>query len=127
MTGKVQLASGLSGLASAAVSVTKVVPIGKKLPEAGLAVTSGEAVQLSLAAGKLKLTVAPHWPGSDAKVRANGQDMPGASVSSTVTVNVQVKPDAALTVTVVAPTGKKEPEAGVLVMVPQPGGAEIAG
>jgi len=37
----------------------------------------------------------------------------------TVTVNVQVGPADEVTVTVVVPTGKKDPEAGVAVTVPQ--------
>jgi len=55
----VQVASGLLGLASDAVTVTVVVPTGKKLPEAGLAVTVTPG-QLSLAVAAGKVTAAPH-------------------------------------------------------------------
>ena len=43
----------------------------------------------------------------------------GACVSFTVIVNVQVGPVEEITVTVVVPTGKNEPEAGEAVIVPQ--------
>jgi hypothetical protein len=44
----------------------------------------------------------------------------GASVSLTVTVKPQLGPAAVEHVTLVVPTGKKEPEAGEQVTVPQP-------
>ena len=43
----------------------------------------------------------------------------GNCVSFTLTVNEQLCPEAELTFTVVVPTAKKDPEAGVAVMVPQ--------
>jgi hypothetical protein len=50
-----------------------------------------------------------------------GQAMVGGCVSLTVTVNEHVpvppEPSVAVQVTVVAPTGKTEPEAGVQMMV----------
>ena len=52
-------------------------------------------------------------------VTAAGQVMTGACVSFTVTVKVQLGPAVLVTVTVVVPIGKKEPDAGLLVMVPQ--------
>ena len=48
-----------------------------------------------------------------------GQATVGFCVSTTVTVNVQLGPDATEDVTVVMPMGKKVPEAGVVVTVPQ--------
>jgi hypothetical protein len=48
-----------------------------------------------------------------------GQVTVGGCVSFTLTVNVQVVPTAAVTVTVVVPTGKNDPEAGLEVTVPQ--------
>ena len=48
-----------------------------------------------------------------------GQLTEGACVSCTVTVNVQTGPVEEVTVTVVVPTGKKLPDAGDAVMVPQ--------
>ena len=47
--------------ASFAVTVTVVVPIGKKLPEAGLLVTVTPG-QLSVATGAAHVTIAPHCP-----------------------------------------------------------------
>jgi hypothetical protein len=41
------------------------------------------------------------------------------AVSCTVTVNEQAEPDVGLQLTVVAPIGKNEPEAGLQVIVPQ--------
>src|SRR6476661_2573482 len=50
-------------LASVAVAVTGVVPTLKNEPEAGLNVTVGAAVQLSLTACvPASVTLAPHWP-----------------------------------------------------------------
>jgi len=48
-----------------------------------------------------------------------GQVIVGGCVSFTVTVKVQEGPAAAVQVTVVVPFGKKEPEAGEQVTVPQ--------
>jgi len=56
-----------------------------------------------------------------------GQVTVGACVSCTVTVNVQVAPNELVAVTVVVPTGKKEPEAGDTVTVPQVPDVEGAG
>ncbi len=50
-----------------------------------------------------------------------GQVIVGGWVSFTVTVNVQLGPAVAVQVTVVVPTGKNEPEAGLQVIVPQLG------
>ncbi len=49
-----------------------------------------------------------------------GQEvMDGACASFTRTVKEHLCPEVELTFTVVVPTGKKDPEAGVEVMVPQ--------
>ena len=45
--------------------------------------------------------------------------MEGACASLTVIVKEQLCPAVELTFTVVVPTGKKDPDAGVAVMVPQ--------
>jgi len=47
--------------ASVAVVFTVVVPVGKKLPEAGLLVIVEEQLSVEF---KLKFTIAPHCPGS---------------------------------------------------------------
>lgn len=120
-----QVASGLSGLLSVAVIVTAVVPTGKMVPGAGLALTAA-VPQLSEAVGNAKFTTAPHKPGLVLTLMAGGQLTTGGSVSFTVTVKVQVASgllglvSAAVTVTVVVPTGKKDPEAGLAVTVAPP-------
>jgi hypothetical protein len=43
----------------------------------------------------------------------------GDSLSTTVTLKVLVAPEVEVVVTVVSPTGKNEPDAGVLVNTPQ--------
>ena len=48
-----------------------------------------------------------------------GHVMVGGCVSLTVTVNVQVGPAELVQVTVVVPTGKNEPDAGLHEIVPQ--------
>ena len=49
-----------------------------------------------------------------------GQEIVGFCVSTTVIVKLQLGPDVTEHVTVVVPMGKNVPEAGVLVIVPQP-------
>ena len=102
--------------ASVAVEVTVVVPIGNKLPDAGTDVTVTPG-QLSVAVG-VKLTVAPHWPGLLPTDILAGQVIVGGCTSFTRTVNVHRPPPEAVAVTVVSPTGKNDPEAGVLVTGP---------
>ena len=101
---------------SVAVLVTVVTPIGKTLPEGGLLTTVTIEEQLSVAV-TLKLTTAPHWPLNAATWVSAGQVITGAVVSITVTlkVHVAVLPDesVATLVTVVVPTGKVLPDAGV--------------
>ena len=54
-----------------------------------------------------------------------GHVIVGACVSLTVTVKVHIAPDISEHVTVVVPTGKKLPDAGVHVTVPQ--GPDVVG
>lgn len=103
-------------LASVAVEVTVVVPLGKKLPDAGTDVTVTPG-QLSETVGA-NVTVAPHCPGLLPTVILAGQVRVGGCTSFTRTVNVHRPPPEAVAVTVVVPTGKKEPEAGELVTGP---------
>ena len=105
-------------LASVAVHVTFVFPNGKSEPEAGtqVVVTPG---QLSDAVGGAKLTIAPEAEFCTAVISA-GQLIVGGVLSVTVTVNMQLAPPGSEQVTVVVPTGKQLPEAGLQVTVPQP-------
>jgi hypothetical protein len=103
--------------ASVAVQVTVVVPTGKNVPDAGeqTTVTPG---QLSVAVA-VKVTMAPHSSGSLHFVMGAGQLIAGGCVSATVTVNEQLGPEIVVQLTVVVPTGKNDPDAGVHVTVPQ--------
>ena len=111
-----------------AVTLTVVVPTGKVVPERGELeyVTPG---QLSVAAG-LKLTTAPQRPASLPTVMLAGTVRTGFSVSFTITWNVLVciLPCASVTVLVtsVVPTGKVDPETGVVVTEPTPGQLSVA-
>src|ERR1051325_6312479 len=97
-------------LPSVAVQVTVVRPLAKAVPVAGEQTT--EAVpQLSLAVGAVKVATAVHWPTSVFFTMFAGQAaMTGASVSLTVTVNVQALvlplPSVAGQVTTVAAFGQ---------------------
>ena len=105
--------------ASVAVAVTVVVPTGKNDPLVGDVVTVTPG-QLSVAVIVGKVTTAPHWFASFDLVILAGQVITGACVSFTVTVNEQPPPVVEVTFTVVVPTGKNDPEAGVAVTVPHP-------
>src|SRR2546428_3204103 len=111
--------------ASVTVQVTAVVPTGKTEPEAGLEVTEPTPGQLSVAVGSVKLTAAPHWPGSLFTAMSACALSTGFSVSVTTTLKVLVWvfPCASVTVqvTAVVPTGKIEPETGLEVTAPTPG------
>ena len=101
-------------LASVAVQVTVVVPMGKGDPDGGLqeVVTPG---QLSLAVGggnETGVAAEGGQVGAATAVTFAGQVIEGGWVSFTRTVNVQVGPANVDAVTVVMPTGKKLPEAG---------------
>lgn len=78
----------------------------------------GGSGQLSPTVGKGNVTLAPQRPAAFGEVTVGGQVMEGGVPSVTVTVKEQLEPEALLTLTVVVPTGKIEPEAGVAVMVP---------
>jgi len=124
VTVKVQLAIGI-------VQVTVVVPFGKNEPDAGEHVAGGELLeQFPLTVGAGYVTTAPHWLGSFDLVMFAGHVMVGGCVLFTVTVNVHVavlpEESATLQLTVVVPTGKKDPEAGEQPGVPTPGQLSLA-
>ena len=128
LTLKVQVPTFPAG--SVAVTVTTVVPTGKKDPDGGVTVTTITPGQLSLTPGVGKLTIAPHWFGSLlATISVVGQLIVGACVSFILIVNEQVAvlPEAsvAVTFTVVMPTGKNEPDAGLDTIV-TPGQLSVA-
>src|SRR4051812_37091224 len=104
--------------ASVAVTFTIVVPIANTDPEAAEVVTVAEQLSVAVA---LKVTTAPHEPGSEFTVMSAGQLITGASLSVTVIVNelLVVFPDAsvAIPVTVVVPIGKVVPEFAEVVSV----------
>jgi len=105
--------------ASVAVQVTVVMPLLNELPLAGTqaCVTAG---QLSVAEAE-KITLLAQPPPGVVTTMGDGQEIIGASVSLTVTVNVQalVLPLAsvAMQVTVVTPWGKIDPGAGTQLVV----------
>ena len=116
-TPTVKLQELLLPLASVAVHVTVVVPMGKVLPEGGTQLIVGWGSQVSVAVA-VKVTLAlEHWPGSTPMPKLPGQVIDGAIVSRTVTVKLQKmrRPleSVALYVTVVSPTEKVLPDAGV--------------
>ena len=92
-------------------------------------VTAPTPGQLSVAVG-VKVTRAPHTPASLLTVMSEGIVRAGFSVSFTITWNVLVWvfPCASVTVLVtrVVPTGKVDPDAGVLVTAPTPGQLSVA-
>lgn len=65
------------------------------------------------------MTTAEHKPGSVGLIIFAGQVMVGGCVSFTVMVKLQLGPASVEQVTVVTPTGKKDPDAGLQVTVPQ--------
>src|SRR5437867_2255834 len=98
---------------SVAVQVTLVVPCENVDPEGGLQLTV-VTVQLSLAVAEY-VTTAVHCPGT-LWTMFGGQTIDGRSSSFTVTLKLQVVvlfPSVALQITVVVPTLKTVPEAGV--------------
>lgn len=117
VTVKLQLA--VFPVESETVLVTVVVPTGNDEPEGGFDTALPTPEQLSLVVGFPKVTTALFWPGAASVVILPGQEMVGAWVSTTVTVNEQFAPPAPLAVTVVAPFGKNAPLAGELVTEPQ--------
>ena len=105
--------------ASVATETTVVSPTGNIEPLAGVDTTDTEGEQLSTAP-TVKLTAAPHVPEALLATISEGHVITAGCVSLTVTVKLHVNPAVEVTFTVVTPTGKKEPEAGVAVTVPQP-------
>ena len=114
----------LAGLpaASVALVMTVVVPTGKTEPDAGLLRVARLPLNKSLAL-VVKVTAAPLALVA-ATVMLGGTLMMGAVVSRTVTVKLAlpVLPAAsvALAVTVVVPSGKIEPDDGLLVVASGP-------
>src|SRR3954470_4288848 len=105
-------------LASAAVQLTRFVPLAKVLPDGGTHVAA-MAPQLSLAV-TLNATTASHLPVVVLTVRSDGQEMTGRSTSFTVTVNEQVCSllllSRAVQMTVFVPLAKRVPEGGTQVI-----------
>lgn len=83
------------------------------------------AVQLSVADTAPYVTTAEHIPGVLFAVTFAGHVIVGGCVSLTVTVKVHIAPEVSEHVTVVVPTGKNEPDAGVHVTVPH--GPDVVG
>ena len=108
--------------ASVAVQVTVVVPTGNIDPVGGTHVTDGVPGQLSVAVGVVKLTAVPVANGHDgcAVIVIPAQlGNTGGVLSTTVTLNEQLGPFV-VQVTVVMPTGKNDPDAGLQATVPHP-------
>ena len=109
---------------SVAVQVTVVTPFWKAVPDAGVQVTVGVvAEQLSVAVA-VKVSTAVQRPGSVPVMMLAGQVIAGCWLSTTRTSKELVKVLAGVAlsvivhVTVVEPTGKVEPDAGVQTIVP---------
>ena len=107
--------------ASLAVQVTEVVPTGNIDPEGGMHATVGVPGQLSVAVGVVKLTAVLVANGHDgcAVIVIPGQLRTGGVLSATVTLNEQLGPFV-VQFTIVMPTGKNDPDAGLQATVPQP-------
>ena len=105
--------------------VTVVVPTVKDEPEAGEQVTVPQPAD---AVGAEYVTLAAHCPAAASAVTLPGQLM--VQATPTVTVNEQLPglPEVSLAVqlTVVTPSGKLEPEAGVQVTVRAPSQTSVA-
>jgi hypothetical protein len=75
---------------------------------------------LPVVVGVPTFTIASGWPDGASTVWFDGQVIVGEGESITVTAKEQLPPPTEdVIVTVVVPTGKKEPEAGFPVTVPQ--------
>jgi hypothetical protein len=97
---------------AAVVTVTRVVPFGKKEPDGGVSVT---APHVPPVVGAGRFTTAPHWSGSfDAVTFAGQVTLHGGSCTSMLNVHCAVLFDAsvAVQVTCVVPTLKVDPDAG---------------
>lgn len=96
---------------AAVEQLTLVVPTGKKDPEGGEQVTNPHPAVVVGA----KLTFAPHWPGALLTTIFDGQLIVQASATVTVKLHeaVLLLVSVAVQLTVVVPTGKFDPEAGL--------------
>jgi hypothetical protein len=92
--------------------LTVVVPTGKNEPEAGEQVITPHS-PVDVGAGYS--TTAPHWPVVLPTVIFAGQVIVQTAITCTVKEQVAVLPDASVAVqlTVVVPSGKQVPDAGV--------------
>ena len=113
-------AEALLPLLSVALHVTCVVPTEKRAPELGVQATGVGPSTLSIAEGVGKTTVAP--AGSSVSCGTSDDGTPlstGAVVSTSVRLTLKLVwllllwPSSAVHVTVVVPTAKWDPEAGV--------------
>ena len=115
--------------ASVAVHVTVVTPRAKVAPDAGEHDTVAPG-QLSEAVGVVKFTTAEHCPAAVVVVMFAGHVIVGFWLSTIVTVKVHcpvlLLASVAVQVTVVVPTAKVDPEAGVHVVAPTPGQLSVA-
>jgi hypothetical protein len=113
---------------SSAEQLTVVVPNGKVLPEASAQLTATAPDTTSVADAEY-VTAAPAGLVA-ATVISDGKERAGAVVSTTVTFPeaVAVNPPLSVTVqdTVVAPTGRREPSAGVQFTDGVPSSASLA-
>jgi hypothetical protein len=113
---------------SVAEHATVVVPSGKVEPEAGVQVTGREPSTMSVAVA-VKVTTLPEELVASS-VMLDGSVRTGAVVSRTVIVKlaVPVLPDESVAehATVVVPSGKVEPEAGVQTGVKAPSLLSVA-
>jgi hypothetical protein len=104
---------------SVAVLFTVVVPTGNAEPLEGVLIMV-ETPQLSVAV-TVNVTLLVHWPAAALTVMLAGQTMLGGWLSLTVTVKLQVLVlpwiSVAVLLTVVVPTGKADPLAGLLTML----------
>jgi hypothetical protein len=87
------------------------------MPEAGVQVTGTVVPQARVAVGFVYVTVAEHWELEAPTLMLAGQVIIGVLESNTVTLNVHWRvlllESVAAQVTIVAPIGNVEPEAGV--------------
>ena len=104
-------------LSSVATQVTVVEPRSKTLPETGLETTATAPSQSSVATGRSNATWVDPPLELHSTTRSPGQVISGSTVSTTVTSKVQVDTlplsSVAVTVTVVVPIAKVEPEAAL--------------
>ncbi len=77
-------------LPSVAVQVTGVVPLAKVDPDAGVQLTSGAALELSVAAGVAKVTTAPLTPVAGSVMSASTLANTGSTESAIDTVRIAV-------------------------------------